>query len=46
MREINLKIIEGAEKTFAELVSKNPQFFEKFKGEEMQGMIKKALKET
>lgn len=46
MREINLKIIEGAEKTFAELVNKNPQFFEKFKGEEMQGMIKKALKET
>ena len=32
---LNLKIIEGAEKIFAELVNKNPQFFEKFKGEEM-----------
>ena len=46
MREINLKIIEGAEKSLEELVSKNPQFFEKFKIEENQGAIKKALKES
>lgn len=46
MREINLKIIEGAEKSLEELVSKNPQFFEKFKTEENQGAIKKALKES
>ena len=46
MREINVKIIEGAEKSFAELTTKNPQFFENFKGEEMQGIIKKALKDT
>ncbi len=46
MREINLKIIEGAEKSLEELVSKNPQFFEKFKTEENQGAIKKALKDS
>ena len=46
MREINVKIIEGAEKSFAELTTKNPQFFENFKVEEMQGIIKKALKDT
>lgn len=46
MREINLKIIEGAEKLLEELVTKNPQFFEKLKTEENQGAIKKALKET
>lgn len=46
MREINQKVIEGAEKSFAELINKNPQFFEKIQSEQMQQTIKKSLKET
>ena len=46
MKEINQKVIESSEKTFADMIAKNPLFFEGLKGEEMQVRIKKALKET